>query len=831
MEDQFKVALEIVGGIVQIAIALSPILLARLKRSREGDVSVGRDAESSTPRGKALGVESVAALACGLFVMASVASLLIHVYVTSREGIHPPEAIATSFFISILIGAVTYLAWRWQCMPAVVSVTCISTALASALVYQLWMTDGSEVYGSHGGPRYSYLSVLILFAIGIAYFASIVGSPIRFSPLGLRRTSRMVVGAWVIILLTGVYIAAIETVCQVKFLEREPFVVTAAKHDSASAMEKQRLLDWLRTHQQDAVAIYQFGSEVRLHDYYRQAYKQPIESDYRLLGMKGQMEQQIAREEDEDAVQPVNSLTLLDQLREDPVAGGLPESSVEKTLLSRLTATGPQRNQDVQFMRKRLAWVHPARNGDSRRLPMDKYTAEGRFHRFAMRRQRHAEQCLFGQYRAAYRLDHGMYDTGSVNDAAHDMHESLEDQVSGDLGRSHYPVDAPAQRESSRHAVPTEETYFPGPDDTPGGYVLEKQMTLPTAEEAAIAYRQYVQLVFSALDRDVHGAQKRETLRHYFALSLDQQHALERVFSPRSGGDQRLTVDEKDDLIDFLGDADARETILAEGEIKENGLHEQPELIAVLLQKHQEHEEALHLIETRALVRGEQDFLLATEVHDFLHELRNLGALRNSDGVSEDLSVLQIMENPIQFAIEGRLLSEQDVALQQQVVTATSDREREKLLNNALVTQFRRFCVLTDRDQEAILNEIALSRLFTPAVTLWESPWFYIGRLYSYSWWYAMAVVFGMLYLPMTLGCVVIGVAAARILRKRNELRELIASEDLRADHGQHVALPATSASAMRGRDDFLQRLRHLALRGWGTIAVVGRRGVGKTRV
>ena len=202
-------------------------------------------------------------------------------------------------------------------------------------------------------------------------------------------------------------------------------------------MEKQRLLDWLRTHQQDAVAIYQFGSEVRLHDYYRQAYKQPIESDYRLLGMKGQMEQQIAREEDEDAVQPVNSLTLLDQLREDPVAGGLPESSVEKTLLSRLTATGPQRNQDIQFMRKRLAWVHPARNGDSRRLPMDKYTAEGRFHRFAKRRQRHAEQCLFGQYRAAYRLAHGMYDTGSVNDAAHDMHESLEDQVSGDLGRSH----------------------------------------------------------------------------------------------------------------------------------------------------------------------------------------------------------------------------------------------------------------------------------------------------------------------------------------------------------------------------------------------------------
>ena len=39
------------------------------------------------------------------------------------------------------------------------------------------------------------------------------------------------------------------------------------------------------------------------------------------------------REEDEDAVQPVNSLTLLDQLREDPVAGGLPESSVEKSLM------------------------------------------------------------------------------------------------------------------------------------------------------------------------------------------------------------------------------------------------------------------------------------------------------------------------------------------------------------------------------------------------------------------------------------------------------------------------------------------------------------------
>ncbi len=81
---------------------------------------------------------------------------------------------------------------------------------------------------------------------------------------------------------------------------------------------------------------------------------------------------------------------------------------------------------------------------------------------------------------------------------------------------------------------------------------------------------------------------------------------------------------------------------------------------------------------------------------------------------------------------------------------------------------------------------------------------------------------------PFVVLVVLGGFYAARRLTARDRLRELIVSEASQRGRAQ-FAMGMTDQ--MRGRNEVISQLISLAGRGWSSIAIVGRRGVGKTRV
>lgn len=84
------------------------------------------------------------------------------------------------------------------------------------------------------------------------------------------------------------------------------------------------------------------------------------------------------------------------------------------------------------------------------------------------------------------------------------------------------------------------------------------------------------------------------------------------------------------------------------------------------------------------------------------------------------------------------------------------------------------------------------------------------------------------LMMPLLIGAVFAGAVVARKLVERDHSRDLLAAE--RRQPSNRGTLAGIVAD-LKGRKEFLDRLARLSGRGWSTIGVVGRRGIGKSRV
>jgi len=102
-----------------------------------------------------------------------------------------------------------------------------------------------------------------------------------------------------------------------------------------------------------------------------------------------------------------------------------------------------------------------------------------------------------------------------------------------------------------------------------------------------------------------------------------------------------------------------------------------------------------------------------------------------------------------------------------------------------------------------------------------------VAQLSAWRWW-AGLIFAAILFFPLLLLCLAAGGFCARMLVARNRMREMMANEQ--ADVTQ-VEDTLVAPVEMCGRAETLRNLRSLAERGWSTIGVVGRRGVGKSRL
>jgi hypothetical protein len=130
-------------------------------------------------------------------------------------------------------------------------------------------------------------------------------------------------------------------------------------------------------------------------------------------------------------------------------------------------------------------------------------------------------------------------------------------------------------------------------------------------------------------------------------------------------------------------------------------------------------------------------------------------------------------------------------------------------------------------DQENILHQLAISlyqpggphsfdpiRLLIAQVRFWSDTFGWISAT--------------ILCIPLLVGLTLLGAYFARLLIMRDRMREIVASE-----HSEFTDVRNTLGTPVElfGRTSLIRTLKNLAERGWSTIGVVGRRGVGKSRV
>jgi hypothetical protein len=156
-------------------------------------------------------------------------------------------------------------------------------------------------------------------------------------------------------------------------------------------------------------------------------------------------------------------------------------------------------------------------------------------------------------------------------------------------------------------------------------------------------------------------------------------------------------------------------------------------------------------------------------------------------------------------------------------VTPTTQPDRFPL--NSYLNDFRR---LDDDDKAGLLQQLAIS-LYQPGGAYSLDPIrLTVSQAKSLN---NPAGLFCAAFLPflILLLCLFIGGFLSRKLVARDRSRVLI-KEEL-ANYPDEASTFGNPVEALYGREEVLRTLGKLAERGWSTIGVVGRRGVGKTRV
>jgi hypothetical protein len=146
---------------------------------------------------------------------------------------------------------------------------------------------------------------------------------------------------------------------------------------------------------------------------------------------------------------------------------------------------------------------------------------------------------------------------------------------------------------------------------------------------------------------------------------------------------------------------------------------------------------------------------------------------------------------------------------------------------NPITLRLEKFRNFSHDDQENILHQLAISLYQPGGIHSFDPIRLLIAqvRFWSDNAGWVCATI---LCIPFLIAFTLLGAFFARLLVTRDRMREVVASEhsgfaDVRNTLGTPVDL--------FGRETLLRTLKNLAERGWSTIGVVGRRGVGKSRV
>ena len=467
-------------------------------------------------------------------------------------------------------------------------------------------------------------------------------------------------------------------------------------------------------------------------------------------------------------------------------------------------------NNKQKYIVERLNWIHPVGldNQTQATIYLPGTTAEERFNRTQVYRM---FTLLYDQANLRQKIlkEFDGYPETEIREFFRERDERLDSRI-----RLLRGLESPIESEWYRP------TLFPQFESNVNNTQLQVQLSLPTNQEAYVAYKNYrtlAALLIKQNFRDKVAEPKLDQLSATFT-SLDdttQDAFLNYVIKHKGTPDAiyQMLLDFQPIASDFGVFANSQDPFATEklASMFEGKRLENTDLQALY--------DKIYNIPSRSakdalldLLKNESpDFpvkkIFQPQVFALVNQInQNLGADKND--------FFNSVADPIWLVVQN---------LARTAAVRTTATQGEKHLEGYLNS----FRSLDQADQAGLLQQLAIT-LYQPGGEFSLDP----VRLLvaqAQSWNDGVALICAaVISLPPLIICVFLGGFLSTKLVARDRMRELIKEET--------TAFPADASALgtpveLFGRADTLRNLRNLAERGWSTIGIVGRRGVGKSRL
>lgn len=515
----------------------------------------------------------------------------------------------------------------------------------------------------------------------------------------------------------------------------------------------------------------------------------------------------VRRHDDDDLAEAKSLKRKIDELKQRFTYSDRGDLIVDKFKI------GLDINQKFSFLKSRLYWIHPVGWGFTNEpiITLPGLKAEDRLTEIAKYRlvtilsddEKQREQ-LFDDSQLSY---------PDVVKAAYPKESSRLSRFSNSSYESNLEKQKPGSYSKKNLFAALDWNKF----DPQTLDALKNQMRLPYRDDCMVVFQEYQDLAKNIVKTKINNPNLNMWIASFENLDYQSQQALYATFvKPNNISTEALVK-----LLANLNDknADFGELISSRKAFKVKKLSDQlnaiqpspnedfPQLMVSLRTLDKEDSKNLTALLTNAV---EKNYLI-----EYLFSKPTLELVRS---IKQDLELkdqkefLTSIVNPVSYSVNG-LLNE--------------NLEPNSQNNSAIIKSLSDFGNLIGKDQNAVLHQLAIDfyqpggeysfdpiSLLIMQATLWND---------NAGW---LTATF--LNLPLLIGFMFLGAYVANLLNKRDRIREILVDEntefsDMRNTLGTPVELI--------GREDVINTLKTLAERGWSTIGIVGRRGVGKSRI
>jgi hypothetical protein len=445
---------------------------------------------------------------------------------------------------------------------------------------------------------------------------------------------------------------------------------------------------------------------------------------------------------------------------------------------------------ETAYLQARLGFVHPLGELNSRRAPT---SVPGRtvIERFKQT----------SQFRQVY---------GIERNGVAVLSEDTSNGISYDASvRSHFIINLQADGKQTLVSKLTgySPMLFPSITGLSFQSTLEKQLLLPVKEESFVAYSEYHRLADEYIRQHLpsgrNGADVQALSESLSALPNAVKHAYlyyQRV-NQRLGNKESDLVDMMLEFSDLDFSPVQSDTNLLDV-LFLPAAPANPDLAQLYTNFSQKSSKAKEVFKALASHRAFDIRLDSLFDRSFLAVMRQI-----VDQSDKGISVAQYMASPVALGLEHLL--------------------ENARIDDSVKEVVRKSWNLDEQELESVLFYLSLSLhegggQFAPG--LFQMLILEAGLMGDA----VKVLVVLVLYIPVLLVCVVAGDFAARKLAAREMLHRMMKSE---TEGALQVSTSAAKAVDLIGRDAVSQLILKLAKRGWSTIALAGRRGVGKSRL